>query len=72
MWDTSEVSFDIEVKIKNKESEYKTLVYTPAEVGTGFMNHVYCGDYKIEVTNAVHKKSVKLVVTKPEKAKKSD
>ena len=71
LWDTSEVSFDIEVKIKNKESEYKTLVYTPAEVGTGFMNHVYCGDYKIEVTNAVHKKSVKLVVTKPEKAKKS-
>lgn len=71
LWDSTEVSFDIEITFSDKSNAFETLVYTPAEVGKSWANVIYCGDYKIKVTNAVHEKSVTLIVTKPEKIEPS-
>lgn len=67
LWDSKEVSFDLELIFKNKKSEFITLVYTPAEAGKSCHDSDFCRDYKIKVTKAVHKKSATLVVTKPKK-----
>lgn len=72
LWDSAEVSFDIEITFSDKSSTFETLVYTPAEAGISWLNVIYCGDYRIEVTNAVHEKSVTLIVTKPKKIKPSE
>lgn len=71
LWDSTEVSFDIEITFSDNSKKTDTMVYTPAEAGISWLNIIYCGDYRIEVTKAVHKKSITLIVTKPEKPESS-